>query len=225
MEEDAVPKDFYIILGITKGADLNQIKRAYRRIAKQSHPDLTHTPSTDEFLEIKEAYDTLSDSDKRRQYDIELEKQNIPVSIIRYPEMTNEKRTVYDEMDLWKSTVDEFFEGFLPGLFTKERFRPPDKDLYYEMVLTPDEALDGGLFPIKLPVIEPCLQCDKSGIWEDFFCSVCLGHGRIRSDREFSLNIPPHISHGTHQKVYLGDVGLKDMYLNILVLIDSNSPF
>jgi hypothetical protein len=63
-------KDYYVILGISSGATLADIKRAYRRLAKQYHPDVNAAPDAAErFRELTEAYDTLSDPDRRRRYD------------------------------------------------------------------------------------------------------------------------------------------------------------
>jgi molecular chaperone DnaJ len=78
------------------------------------------------------------------------------------------------------------------------------------------------LFPIAVPVVEPCPQCDKCGIWEDFFCPLCRGYGRIRSQREFSLSVPPHVNHGTEIRLSMDDIGLSGVDLNVSVLIDSH---
>jgi DnaJ-class molecular chaperone len=58
------------------------------------------------------------------------------------------------------------------------------------------------------------------GFWNDFFCPVCSGYGRIRSEREFSLSIPPRVKHGTEIRLSMEDIGLRGAYLNVLVLID-----
>ena len=217
-----MPKDYYVILGVSREANLNQIKRAYRKVAKQSHPDLSHTPSEDEFIEIREAYETLANEEKRRKYDADLIQNRVPVNITQYPETVIKRRSAFDEMDQFNSALDDFFEGFVPGFFAKERFRSPKKDLYYEIILTPREAREGGLFPLTVPVIEPCPRCMKSGIWEDFFCPVCFGNGRIQSEREFSISIPANVRHGIQQRISLEDIGLMDSFINITVMIDPN---
>ena len=106
-----MPKDYYVVLGITKGANLNQIKKAYRKTAKQFHPDSTQSTSSKKFREIKEAYETLADEGRRRIYDAELERQRSPLRVSRVPEIIAERRSIYDEMDRFGSFVDEFFEG------------------------------------------------------------------------------------------------------------------
>jgi len=218
-----VPKDYYVVLGISREANLNQIKRAYRRIAKQLHPDLTHSISSDEFREAREAYETLIDENKRQRYDATLRQ---PRHISKRPNLQNfiqKRRSVFDEMRRLTSLTDEFFEGFLPGFYTQEKGRIPDKDLYYEIILSPVEARHGGLFPITVPIIEPCPGCGDTKNWDLFLCPDCLGKGYIHTRREFSLSIPPHTKHGTQQSISMEDIGLKDTYLNIVVYVDPNS--
>ncbi|MQY57866.1 hypothetical protein GH140_06725 [bacterium] len=118
------------------------------------------------------------------------------------------------------SRTDEFFEGFLPGFFDIDKRRIRDKDLYFEAILSPREATEGGLFPITVPVIESCPRCRKTGVWEDFFCPVCSGYGRVQSERDFSLSIPPGVKHGTEIRLAMQDIGMTDTYLNVIVLID-----
>ena len=123
-------------------------------------------------------------------------------------------------MDHLRSFADEFFGGYLPGFYTKERGRSPDKDLFYEVVLSRQEAQQGGLFPINVPIIEPCPRCGKAQIWDQFFCPECAGNGYIQTHREFSLSIPPHTIHGTQQCISMEDIGLKGVNLHIIVTVD-----
>ena len=217
-----MPKDYYIVLGVNRGADLKRIKKAYRAVAKKYHPDATRSNETAKnFLEIKEAYETLSDEARRKKYDLELERQGSNIRITNASEIIDKRRSLFDEIEsVFSTSTDDFFEGFLPGFFDFERGRIREKDLYYEAILSSREAERGGLFPITVPLVEPCPRCRKSGFWDDFFCPLCLGYGRISSEKEFSLSIPPHVKHGTKIKISLEDIGLKDVYLNIFVRID-----
>jgi molecular chaperone DnaJ len=212
-------KDYYVVLGVSRGADAHKIKKAYRTVAKRYHPDVSRSPeSKQKFQQIREAYETLSDEGARKRYDEELSKQGSSLRITRVPQIIERRSSVFDEMDFVFSHVDDFFSGFLPGFF--HRGRRTEKDLYLEAILSPGEAARGGLFPVTVPVIEPCTRCSARGMWEAFFCPVCAGYGRIRSEREFSLSIPPNVKHGTEIRVSMEDIGLKEAYLNLVVYID-----
>ena len=66
----AQKSDYYEVLGLSKGASDDEIKRAYRKLAKQYHPDVNKEPGAEEkFKEINEAYETLSDPNKKARYD------------------------------------------------------------------------------------------------------------------------------------------------------------
>ena len=144
-------KDYYIVLGITPSADAKKIKKAYRTVAKKYHPDASGSPeSAERFQEIREAYETLSDEGARRRYDEELAREGSSFRITKVPETIERRRSVFDEMGSVFSHVDDFFEGFLPGFYDRERRM--EKDLYLEAILTPEEAASGGLFPVTVPV-------------------------------------------------------------------------
>lgn len=218
---EAMVKDYYIVLGVSRGSDLKKIKDAYRTIVKRYHPDLSQdAESTQHFLEVREAYETLGDEAKRKRYDEELAREDSELRIRRVPEIVRERKSRFENIESVFSRTDEFFSGFLPGFFDVEKRRAREKDLYFEAILTPREAAEGGLFPVTVPVLEVCPRCKTSGMWENFFCPVCRGYGRVQGEREFSLSIPPGMRHGTEITLSMEDIGLKDTYLNILVRIE-----
>jgi DnaJ-class molecular chaperone len=219
-----MPKDYYIVLGISRNANLDKIKKAYRKTVKKVHPDITHSRHSKSFREIQEAYDTLSDIDKRRIYDSELKRRGIPVDIKSEAEPITPRDTTLGGTGSWHSRADEFLEGILPGFFEKERYTGIQKDLYLEVILTPSEAMRGGMFPVQVPVMEKCPNCAHGDFFDLFICQVCLGRGHIQSEREFSVSIPPGVRHGLLAKVSLEDIGLYDVELNIRVLIDIPAP-
>jgi len=172
-------------------------------------------------LEIRNAYETLSDESKRRQYDSELENERSPLRVRKVPEIIKDRVSRADNMErIYSTPIDDFLEGFLPGFFDADKGRITGKDLYYEAVLSIKEAANGGLYNITIPVLEPCQRCNKSGLFDNFFCPVCNGYGRVHSERGFSLSIPPNVKHGTEVRLPLDDIGLKDVYLNVTVYID-----
>src|ERR1700712_5590529 len=65
-----MPRDFYEVLGVSRDADRDQVQQAYRRLARQNHPDVNKDPGAEErFKQINEAYSVLSDQDLRKRYD------------------------------------------------------------------------------------------------------------------------------------------------------------
>jgi molecular chaperone DnaJ len=213
--------NYYIVLGISRGADLNKIKRAYRTSAKGFRHEFSRSEETTErFREAQQAYEILSDREKRRQYDEELARKGSRVIIERVPEIVHRQRRAFrGRMNDSFTETDEFFDGFLAGMFDRHKGRA-EKDLYYEAVLSPAEAAQGGLFPIAVPVLERCSRCQGTGWLDDLYCPFCLGRGRVRSEREFSLGIPPHVRDGTEIVLSLEDIGLRNTSLYIVVTID-----
>ena len=214
-------KDYYIVLGVSRGASPVQIKQAYRRIAKQFHPDISGSSmDAEKFIEIKEAYDTLGNSAKRRRYDTDLELQGSPLRILRVPEMVRDRRRAYRDLERLGSFVDELFDGLLPGFCSQRRYRSPQKDIYLEVILSSRESREGALLPVRFPVLEPCPQCSSLGFLDNFFCPRCYGGGSVNSEREFSLSIPPYTGHGTTVSLSLEDIGLRNVNLNVEVQVD-----
>ena len=215
-------RDYYVVLGISKGANLDKIKKAYRTIAKKHHPDVAPgRESRERFQEVRDAYETLSDESRRKRYDEALEREGSSLRVRRVPEIVRARTSQWSEMeDRFSSIADEFFEGFLPGFFDRRERRAPGKDLYLEAILSPKEAAEGGLHPVTIPVAEPCPQCGRSGLMESFFCPRCNGYGRVASERSFTLCIPPNVRNGTEIVLSLEDIGLRDVHLHVLVTID-----
>lgn len=214
--------DYYRALGISKGADLNKIKKAYRQVVKKVHPDVSHsTEDVARFLEIKEAYETLGDEAKRRRYDQQHGPERPKVKVGKTAPAVPPRHSLFNEMERDFSRIDEFVEGFAPGFFDLKRETTRGKDLYFEAVLSPEEARTGGVFPVSIPVSEPCPRCSQaSSLLDAFLCPVCSGSGRVMAERTFSLNIPAHVPHGTELRLSMGGIGLKGVSLHVTVLVD-----
>lgn len=211
-----MPGNYYMLLGIERGAGLPQIKRAYRRAIKRYHPDRGGSGTdADKFRAAREAYEVLSDHDRRRAYDAELRREGIPV------EITNTREAVRSCRNAWRagghtvSLLDTLFEGLVPGIHRQGL--PPHKapgDLYMEVVLTPEEAQRGGTYPITIAVPRPCPRWHRraGGM---LFCPTCRGRGTVSVRREFNLVIPPDVANGASTAVSLGPVGLQGVRLVI----------
>ena len=214
-------KDYYLVLGISRGADLDKIKKAYRTIAKRYHPDVTgEEEGMARFLEIKEAYDTLSDRKKKIKYDNRLKRESAHYKVNRVPDKMRDRVSRFRDMESGLSTkTDDFFEGFVPGFFDKDKGSLREKDLFFDAILTPEEAAAGGLYPIVVPVMAPCPVCSGTGFWEGLYCPSCEGIGRIAAERKFALGIPPNVTDGTEISLSLEGIGLKESHLHIKIHI------
>ena len=105
-----MPRDYYIILGVSRDAALVKIKRAYRRAVKRYHPDVTGLrEGAEKFKKIKEAYETLQDEEKRRSYDEELAREHSPFRITEVPFLVMRRTSLFDEIDTFSSRADDFF--------------------------------------------------------------------------------------------------------------------
>ena len=100
-------------MGIERGADPTQIKRAYRRAIKRYHPDtIGQDTDPDKFIEARKAYEVLSDIEKRRAYDAKLKQRGIPVRVSDIKETISRRTAAWHELRDRSSRMDEFFEAF-----------------------------------------------------------------------------------------------------------------
>lgn len=212
-------RDYYVVLGVSRGADRDKIQKAYRAVVKKYHPDVARNrESTKKFLEIKDAYETLGDEAKRKEYDAKLEREGSSLRVRNIPDIVRERMIRQNRIeDLFSSSVDEFLEGFLPGFFDRGNYGTREKDLYFRAILSPEEAASGGLYSVTIPVWETCPRCGRSGLWDYFICPLCNGYGRVRSERTFSLSVPPRVTSGTEIRLPLGDIGLNRVYVTVVV--------
>lgn len=188
-----MPKDYYKILGVEKNASKDQIKTAYKRLAKKYHPDLNkESGATDKFKEINEAASVLADDQKRQQYD-----QFGTADFAGYQGGTSG----FDFSDFMSESggfdFDSVFDSFFGGsMFGGGRGRRKGSrrgsDLLYEMEISLEEAAEGAEKHITLPKMEKCDECNgtgaesKSGISK---CDECEGTGMVRHTRRTPFGI------------------------------------
>ncbi len=192
-------KDYYLLLGLSHGADLNQIKQAYRAIAKTCHPDLAGAPDPDRFRQIQEAYETLSDQDRRRRYDAVLTPRRGPAP---FPDPPAEPR-----------------HGGPAGMVAPAAAEAGARDLYFEVVLDFQEAARGCRAPIRFPVLAPCPACSRGASGPTCPCGLCGGRGRVAQWRCVAVSIPPHTPHGTTATIALEDLGLPNRRLHLTIRV------
>lgn len=167
-------KDYYEILGIDKNASEQEIKSAFRRLAKKYHPDVSKEPNASEkFKEAQEAYAVLSDSEKRSQYDQ-----------FGHQAFSGGQGFDFSGFDFSDIFGDIFggFGDFFGGASSSNR---PQKgrDMLINMNLTFEEAVFGTKKTISLNVDEVCDSCNGDGGHDSKTCSVCHGSGNVTSEQ------------------------------------------
>jgi len=184
-------RDYYEILGVSRNATKEEIKRAYRKLALKYHPDRNKSPEAEEkFKEISEAYAVLSDDEKRRQYD----QYGFEGISGRYSWEDLYKTTDFESIfrDLGFGGFDTIFDMFFGGRGRrKERRIRRGADLQYEVTVTLEEAAKGINKEIEVPSIEICEACHGTGAepgTKPTKCPKCNGTGEIRYTRTFGFS-------------------------------------
>ncbi|MBI1961066.1 MAG: DnaJ domain-containing protein, partial [Candidatus Liptonbacteria bacterium] len=174
-------KDYYKILGIEKGASEDEIKKAYRKLAHQHHPDKASGNET-KFKEINEAYQVLSNGDKRARYDRFGAADGFGPG--GFPHEGFGNFHMDDSVDL-NDLFNAFFEGM--GGQTKRKTYRRGADLEFTQDITLEEAFRGARKTVKFSAFLRCASCDGKGAdpatgFES--CATCGGHGEIRETRK-----------------------------------------
>ena len=175
-------KDYYEVLGVSKTATDEEIKRAFRKLAKQYHPDINKEPGAEEkFKEIGEAYAVLSDANKRRQYD--------QFGHAAFENSGSGGGTGFQgfnmgDIDLEDILGDLFgggfrgFSGF--GGSSRTSSRPSKgEDIRVVLNLTFEEAAFGCEKDVKLNLTSECSRCKGKGGFNEKTCRTCGGAGKV----------------------------------------------
>lgn len=171
-------RDYYEVLGVSKSASQDEIKKAYRKLSKKYHPDINKEPDANEkFKEVKEAYEVLSDEGKRSQYD------------------------QFGHTDPNQGFggggfngggfggFEDIFETFFGGGGTRRRDPNAPRqgaDLQYTMTLSFEEAAFGKETDIEIPREETCETCNGSGAkpgTKPDTCKHCQGSGQLNVEQ------------------------------------------
>ena len=172
-------KDYYEVLGVKKDASDEEIKRAFRKLAKQYHPDVNKEPGADEkFKEIGEAYSVLSDPNKRSQYDQfgHAAFQNGAGGASGAGGFGGFDFNNFDFGDIFD---DLFGGGFGFGRGKKSKRSQKGADSLVRVNLDFMEAIKGCKKTIKIDLNDTCDKCNGAGGFNEKTCSTCNGRGRV----------------------------------------------
>ena len=169
-------RDYYEVLGVPRNASADELKRAYRRMARQYHPDVNKEASAEgQFKEINEAYEILSDQDKRARYDR-----------FGHAGVQGAASGGAGFDGGFGFGIDDIFESFFGGTRTRTsaQQRPQrGQDLRYDLEISFEEAVFGCEHTIEAARHETCPTCDGSGAkpgTTPIRCSECNGTGEVR---------------------------------------------
>jgi DnaJ-class molecular chaperone len=221
-------KSYYAILGISANASEADIRSAFRRLAKEYHPD-RYAGDSQAFREIQEAYSVLANSRRRREYE---------QRIFKVPAKTSLRRTRYHEpeplipeegpIDMGEISPVRSFQSFTPSfdeIFDwlwrnyaslsspkSNRFQ----NLTLEVTLTPEQARRGGSARIMVPAQAACPICRGYGGVGLYECSRCAGEGAISGEVPISVAFPPGLTRDHAVMIPLDRFGLRNLHITVL---------
>ncbi len=174
-------RSYYEILGVAKDADEKAIKSAFRKKAMELHPDRNPgcTVSEGKFKELSEAYETLSDTQKRTIYD-RFGKAGLNGAAGGGAHARPE--------DIFRDVFGDVFSEFFGGQRQQRGGPARGADLRYDYEITLEEAFHGKTADISVPTTEKCEPCHGSGAepgTQPESCTQCGGHGRVRVSQGF----------------------------------------
>ena len=227
-----MPKNYYIILGIPATSSQEEIKAAYRRLAKEFHPDRCdegHSP----FQVIQEAYSVLGNPTQRRAYDdrrqyrkfrgarrVEVE----PMRARPEPEPLVPEQDPSGLTDVrlprsfrtYRSSTETFFDRILSNFAESgHSFAGMAEPLSMVVTLAPDQAFRGGHIQINLPASLRCSNCQGHGGVGFYECWLCGGAGSISGEYPVMVSYPPGIPDGHVVRISLERFGMRDAHLNV----------
>ena len=238
------PRDFYQVLGLSKTASAEDIKKAYRRLARQYHPDLhsgsKKTEMEKKFKELNEANEVLSDPSKRKKYDQYGAQWEQADAFEKARQQAGaggqgfrwEQAGSGGGADFNNEAFSDIFENLFSGRGrggSARGFAVAGEDLEAEVELTLREVLTGVTKRVSLREPVSCPTCQGSGTVRGRTCSTCYGSGTTTELKTIEVKIPAGVQEGTRVRVggkgQPGSNGGKRGDLYLFVRIQSDPVF
>ena len=199
-------RDYYDVLGVSPDAGADEIKRAYRQLARRYHPDISGGDRVGVFLEASRAYEVLRDPQRRQSYDARVSPRG-PAS--PRPEWLS------DEIAIDFPSVSSVLDSMRHAFFGAGAGAP----LAADIILTAEEAFWGTLVPLLVPLRRTCPRCGGRGeIWSDW-CAGCAGEGDVQADHEMRLRVPAGVHDGARFRFSVTPQSAPPTLVEVRVLI------
>jgi DnaJ-class molecular chaperone len=222
--------DYYVVLGVSRGETVDRIRTAYRELVKRYHPDRAGAPATARFREVTEAYEVLSDSERRRRYNDALARESRTARGVEPYRPAAEPLTDPGSVFAEPMSVRSLFGTIRPSLDDLvERLRRVTTgvgspkggrvdEVHVEVLLGADEALLGGVIDVAVPLPGWCPACGGGGQTWNGRCGPCGGRGVVERDVPVRARLPS-IRRDTIFDAPLHDIGVPDVMLRLHVRI------
>ena len=216
-------KDYYEVLGVSRGATEDEIKKGFRKLARQYHPDVAKNKkeSEEKFKEVNEAYEVLSDPAKRKKYD-ELGPHWKQGAEFRPPPgwggqpggaARAGRGARGGDFEFGGTGFSDFFEQIFgstgrggggarpgrPGGFEDQTSR--GRDLEADILVTLEEALQGSVRAISVRRTVPCDPCHGTGEVRKRPCPACGGAGQVPKAETYQVKVPPGVTEGKRLRI------------------------
>jgi molecular chaperone DnaJ len=211
-------QDYYSILGVSRSAADKDIKATYRRLARQYHPDVNpgNKSAEERFKQINQAYEVLSDPEKRKKYDqygegwehaeqyaeaARQQQQQAQRGGFRFTQEPGAEDAFASEEPDLASLFGNLFGGRAGASGRKSSRVRKGQDVEYQIELTLEEAFNGTMRNISLQSEIPCSACRGTGRIQGLPCSVCRGSGSTPQVKRLEVKIPAGVEDGSRVRI------------------------
>jgi molecular chaperone DnaJ len=177
-------RDYYDVLGVSPDAGADEIKRAYRQLARRYHPDISGEDRGGAFIELARAYDVLRDPVRRRRYDRGLQPGR--------PRGESGAEWFSDEIAIDFPSVSSVLDRMRDAFFSAEL----PVTLSAQLVLTAREAWEGTSIPLDVPLRHTCPRCGGRGETWTEWCAACGGLGEVTAAHSLRVQVPAGVREG-----------------------------
>jgi molecular chaperone DnaJ len=207
--------DYYMVLGVDPGANLSQIRRAFRELSHRHDPDHSGEAEAGPFMQIQEAYNALSDDSQRAQHE-----QDRAAPEASATPMRAERMNLFGMFDAFEPSREEIWQRWRKNFDSRHEGKTKTaRELNVEVVISAEEARRPGSLAIEVPIGTLCEDCGGSGVSGYFDCDTCEGHGMLWEMRQLDVLLRPPVRDGMVVAVSLAHLGVNNLNLRVHVRV------